>query len=190
MQDGVLEISGPEQSWVDGKVEQLTPLLTEPTSSQGAGGGQQNPSGRDSSKARQRSKTTNADTKTSQDRPRKRSKPTINEDLRGQLKGDAAKDLHRYITERQTAWASSKTNQAAIIAGFLQDHLNIDGVDMHDLYTVYSVLGERPGNTRSQLVNARQRTSYFGSAEDGKVPLSIAGENFAKFDSLDSANES
>ncbi len=188
--EGALEIVGPDKEWVDAKVEQLSSFLSQPVLA--ADDGNAGRTGTDSGRPQklQQRKSAKDGAKTNVERPRKRGRPTINEELRGQLKGDIAKELQQYIAHRQSAWDSSKTAQAAIIAGFLHEQLDIEGVDMHDLYTVYSVLGERPGNTRSQLINARQRTSYFGGMVNGKAPLSIAGENFAKFDSLDSTGES
>jgi hypothetical protein len=190
--EGALEIVGPDKEWVDAKVEQLSSYLSQPVpvASDDDGDAGRTSAGSGTAQGVQQRKSAKDGAKKNVERPRKRGRPTINEELRGQLKGDTAKELQQYIADRRAAWDSSKTAQAAIIAGFLHEHLDIEGVDMHDLYTVYSVLGERPGNTRSQLVNARQRTSYFGGMVDGKVPLSIAGDNFAKFDSLDSAGES
>lgn len=67
--------------------------------------------------------------------------------------------------------------------------LNHSGVDTNDLYTVYGAMGERsPNNIRSQLVNARQRARYFSGVVDGKAMLSNAGENFARYDSLDGSD--
>ena len=191
--EGVLEVAGPDKEWVDARVEQLTSLLEPTPAADDNGAGRSSSGGQSGSgpvrEAQQRGPGAK-EAKSSVQRPRKHGRPTVNEELRGQLKGDTARELQQYIEDRRAAWASSKTAQAAIIAGFLHDHLGMDGIDMHDLYTVYSVLGERPGNTRSQLVNARQRTSYFGGVVDGKAPLSIAGENFAKFDSKDGGDDS
>jgi hypothetical protein len=98
--------------------------------------------------------------------------------------------LKDYIAARRKKWDGSQSAQAAIIATFVHDELGFPGVDQHDLYTVYTVMGERsPANIRSQLTNARQRARYFSGLSNGKMVLSHAGENFARFDSLDTAGD-
>ena len=117
-------------------------------------------------------------------------KPEINPELRDRLTTELRGQLKDYIGARREAWNRSQPAQAAIIAAFLQDELNLPGVDQHDLYTVYTVMGERsPGNLRSQLTNARQRSRFFSGATGGKLMLSHAGENFARFDSLSQDGE-
>ncbi len=193
LKDGALEISGPDKSWVDAKIEQLRETVLagyEPAE-------QERPPRNQAKRRTARNKTTTSPPDpTTGDRPTaKRSRGTsgrssINEELQALMTAEVRSALQQYVAARRKAWDGSQSAQAAIIATFLHDKLGIDGVDQDDLYTVYTVMGERtPGNIRSQLTNARQRARYFAGIQDGKMVLSHAGENFARLDSLTGDNE-
>ncbi len=177
---GSLEVIAPERDWVDAQIEQLIPVLERTPPAEEPF---KDPPPR---KNKKRSASSTRTDETKRSKPRATSgKPQINDALRDELASRKDK-LKTYIDARRKQWDGSQSAQAAIIATFLQDELDQPGVDHHDLYTVYTVMGERsPGNIRSQLVNARQRARYFASVTDGKAVLSHAGENFARLDSLD-----
>jgi hypothetical protein len=190
--EGVLEITGPEKEWVDAKIEQLTSVIAE---------FQPEPAFRDGARGKSRSAQMKARADGAADKAhgggeapvRRRGsggRSEINDDLRDSLSAEVKEKLKDYIGARRKSWDGSQSAQAAIVATFLHDELGFAGVDQHDLYTVYTVMGERsPGNIRSQLTNARQRARYFSGLSNGKMVLSHAGENFARFDSLDGASD-
>lgn len=191
VKEQTLDVAGPDKDWVDAKIEQFSRLVSDAVESRpqvpATGVVPSSPSRR----ARARARTARAADQASPTPRRPRGaggRSAINEDLKGRFTADVRGEFKAYITDRSRAWADSQPAQAAIIATFLQDSLSMSGVDQHDLYTVYTVMGERsPGNIRSQLTNARQRSRYFSGLSDGKMVLSHAGENYARFDSLDSA---
>jgi len=99
------------------------------------------------------------------------------------LTSDMHKRLQEYVAERQDHF-KSRQDQAAIIAGFLEDELQFDGVDQSDLGSVYEIMGWRaPVNPRAVINNARERNKYFRGWVDGRARLSVAGQNFARHDS-------
>lgn len=191
--DGALEVTGPDKEWVDQKIEQLRPVVSDY---------QVEPKTEDTTTAARKQRTSRAGGKKNavenagerSGAPSRRTrarggKPTTNRDLLEALTPEVKEQLRDYISARRKAWDRSQPAQAAIIAAFLQDMLNHSGVDTNDLYTVYGAMGERsPNNIRSQLVNARQRARYFSGVVDGKAMLSNAGENFARYDSLDGSD--
>lgn len=189
--DGVLEVTGPDKDWVGAKIEQLGDAVSAhagevegPPAALRRRGAARAGAPKDVSAERGDSPT-----------PARRNrggggKPAMSEELQGKLTREVRDELEQYISARRKQWDGSQSAQAAIIATFLQDTLGVEGVDTHDLYTVYRVMGERsPGNVRSQLTNARQRARYFGGLIDGKMVLSTAGENFARYDSLGAPND-
>jgi hypothetical protein len=190
--EGALEVTGPDKDWVDAKVEQLAKVLSDYGSeTPGSEGRGRSPAARKRTRKDGRAEATQNGADSAPRRGRgKGGRSEIDEDLRGKLTTDVKKQLEGYIAARRKKWGASQSAQAAIIATFLHDELGLAGVDEHDLYTVYTVMGERsPGNIRSQLTNARQRAHYFSGLSGGKMVLSHAGENFARFDSLDGADD-
>lgn len=194
LKDGALEISGPDKDWVDSKIDQLRDTVLagyEPAENE-----PHEPHKQPKRRTAKKKTTMPPSDGTAVDRAAaKRSRgsggrSSINEDLQALMTGEVKSDLQRYVAVRRKAWDGSQSAQAAIIATFLHDTLGLDGVDQHDLYTVYTVMGERtPGNIRSQLTNARQRSRYFAGIQNGKMVLSHAGENFARLDSLSNDND-
>jgi hypothetical protein len=190
--DGVLEVTGPEKEWVDEKIEQLTSVLSDFQLKPAVGGGARRKPRSTPRKGRAEDAVDKAQDGTETPIRRRGSggRSDINEDLRDSFSTEVKQKLKNYIGARRKAWDGSQSAQAAIIATFLHDELGFPGVDQHDLYTVYTVMGERsPGNIRSQLTNARQRARYFSGLSNGKMILSHAGENFARFDSLGDAGD-
>jgi hypothetical protein len=193
LKDGALEISGPDKDWIDAKIDQLRDTVLagfEPST------GERQELRKQPKRKNTKKVATSPSHETEGDRPTaKRSRGTstrssIDEELQARLTSEVRAELQKYVDARRKAWNGSQSAQAAIIATFLHDKLGLEGVDQHDLYTVYTVMGERtPGNIRSQLTNARQRSRYFAGLQDGKMVLSHAGENFARLDSLTSDDD-
>ncbi|MFT4050268.1 MAG: hypothetical protein QM648_10620 [Solirubrobacterales bacterium] len=179
--DGVLEISAPDKDWVDAKVSQLSPLLDNPTVGN-SGPSRKAPPPRRRTPSEGNTKTEKpAAKKSSNSASRKNSRPQRNEALEARLKGDLAKKFRTYVDERNETWDKKKTNQAAILACFLLDELQWEGVSPDDLYTVYRILGlDAPSNIYSMLNNATARDKYFTGSTDGRFTLSLAGENLGR----------
>lgn len=193
VRDALLEIMGPDREWVDAKLDQLKPMLASPAPSEtlSGGTGQKRPVRRKKTP----SPEAPAETVGTMTPPTRKARPSsgrseVNTGLRDLLTPEVRREFKSYIDARRKSWDKSLSAQAAIIATYLHDELNHDGVDQHDLYTIYTVMGERiPKNIRSQLTNARQRAHYFSGLRDGKMVLSHAGENYARHDSVVSDDE-
>lgn len=178
--EGLLEISGPDQAWVDRKLDQLKDVLVSSAVEASAkrvsaskAGGSKQPSPSTAKKGAQKSGG------------RKGRRPQRNPELESQLKGDVVGALQKYIADRKTAWSQKQTNQIVIIATFLHDNLEWPGVNEDDLYTVYRVLGEDgPTNFRSALRNAYNRDKFFAGIRDGRYELAVRGEQFGRSGSL------
>lgn len=67
----------------------------------------------------------------------------VNADLRDLLTPEVRREFKTYIDARRKSWDKSLSAQAAIVATYLHDELGHDGIDQHDPYTIYTVMGER-----------------------------------------------
>jgi len=171
-QEGLLEITG-DKDWVSSKLGELKEIYTE--------------------YAPQPSETRSSGTPTiakpkknsgSKRKPAGSSRAQKNTELEVKMVTEVKEKLANYVKERQAAFDGSLPSQAAIIARFLQEELKWPGVDQHDMYTVYSVMGwKSPGNPNAQLNNALSRNHYFTGITEGKYILSLKGENYASHDS-------
>jgi hypothetical protein len=192
--EGALEVTGPDKDWVDAKLQQLTAVFSdykgEPTGDD-TGAGRTAPTARKGPKKARPAQAAAPEAATTVKKKRATSaRSQVNTELRDELTAEVKQELKQYIADRRKAWDGAQSAQAAIIATFLHDRLGVPGVDQDDVYTVYTTMGERsPGNIRSQLTNARQRARYFEGLSDGKMILSHAGENFARFDALDAEDD-
>ena len=177
--EGSLEISGEDKTWVDGKLIQLEYVYKEvpvsatpPVATLAVNPVSATPTPKSSS-------AKNAESKIA----RKASSakcPEINNELKDKLSGEVLAKLNTFITERDKAYGSSLPAQAIIIAIFLEDELGWNGIDKHDLFTVYRQLGTASGNTDAQLRNAYARNHYFSNIEAGKYMPSASGDTFAR----------
>jgi hypothetical protein len=186
--DGALEITGPEQSWVDAKLQELQTVYMDPLPDAEDGAESSTPSNTGKRAQRRPTKKAAPPVGGSESAPkpkaatrRRSGRPKRNPDLEAVLTREAKEGLQEYIHERQAAWDKKQTNQAVIIATYLHDELDWTGVDENDLYTVYRALGlDGPTNFRSVLQNAYNRDKFFSGMEEGKYSLSLPGENFAR----------
>lgn len=194
LRDGLLEVIGPDREWVDAKIEQLQPVLAGAAPTEDAPPDTKTAPKRAAKRTRTAKREAPTEPGAAAPTAPRRARSTggrseMNAELRDLLTPDVKREFKQYIDERRKKWDASQNAQAAIIATFLHDKLGVAGVDQHDLYTAYTVMGERsPANIRSQLTNARQRARYFSVYSEGKAVLSHAGENFARFDSVDGAD--
>lgn len=193
--DGLLEVVGPEQDWVDRKLAELSevyssvlPHVTEDGGHSGQSGGSVQRSSRRTSKPKSASSKDGApDTASRPSRPKRSAgRPQRNPELEDKLTREVLHKFNDYIEERRGAWDKKQTHQAAIIATFLEDELGWPGIDEGDLYTVYRALSlDGPTNYRSMLQNAYGRDKFFTGINDGKYSLSIGGEKFGRSTSRD-----
>jgi hypothetical protein len=174
--EGIIEISGHDKEWVAAQLKELKNVFNSPSQVKKI---ESTPAVINHNQKVQTAKTS------SKKRPSSASTRAIkNPELASKLTADVKNKLDAYVKERKINFDKSLPAQAAIIATFLQDELNWDGVDQHDMYTVYSVMGwHAPGNPRAQLNNALSRNQFFGSVNEGKYTLSHKGENYARHDS-------
>lgn len=194
--DGALEISGPEQAWVDSKLTELSavylsPLPAVPEDGDDSGGGPRptQPRAKRPSKAKPVNNSGNGTDGTAKpNRPRRSGgRPQRNPELESKLTREVLHKFMAYIEERQGAWDKKQTHQAAIIATFLEDELGWQGINEDDMYTVYRSLSmDGPTNYRSMLQNAYGRDKFFTGTNDGRYSLSIGGEKFGRNTSRDS----
>lgn len=173
-QEGSLEITG-DKEWVSSQLKELKGVYSEYVAPQ-------------SNMAEKVVGVTPVESKKPRKTPKRQSgtvRAQKNPELETKLTKELKEKLAKYVGERQANFDRSLPSQAAIIARFLQEELNWPGVDQHDIYTVYALMGWRsPGNPNAQLNNALSRNHYFSSITEGKYILSHAGENYASYDSL------
>ena len=85
------------------------------------------------------------------------------------------RQLHSYFEERPKA-TKSHQNRAAVIATFLADELQVDGLGASDLLAVYRAMGwSPPRNPNAVITNATERNRYFGGMREGRVHLTPDG---------------
>lgn len=174
---GEIDISGPDKEWV---AAQFAVALAQSGESSGGGGGR-------SKRSTPRKTPRTADPDPSENGGGKRTRRRASSGrasrdaaLEAKLTKPVQADLQKYRDERETYWKPIG-NQAAIIASFLEDNLDIEAVGPDQLYTVYSVMGwPTPSNFKKQLENAHYRNGYFGGFTDGAAALTHKGENFAR----------
>lgn len=187
-QQGTFEVTAPDGEWVATQVGELRELLATvpgPQAAPAPGGSAGPAAATDPPAAKQ------AATRDPKRRPRAAAggRVRVDEQLRAAIDGNVAKKLGEYIEARRNAWNESLSAQMAIIATFLEDELGREGIDPSEAFTVYTVMGERPpANLRSALTNARQRARYFAAITEGRWQLSQRGQNFGRFDSLNSSD--
>jgi len=109
------------------------------------------------------------------------------EALREKLTDDMQSKLEEYVDPRkENGHFSSKQDQAAIIAMFLEETMGIsEGISAQELGVIYDVMGwHEPGNPRAVINNARERNNYFRGWSGGRAKLTATGRNFARHDAL------
>ncbi|HEV7750833.1 MAG TPA: hypothetical protein VGO71_04790, partial [Baekduia sp.] len=169
--DGVVEITGSDKDWIAEQLERLAvvyieevadadpPMVSEvgaePVNGDGTAGGD-DATGTAPKPATRRKKGGGY-------------RGTRNAALVAELTADVQQKLATYQDARKSHWKDA-TDQAAIVAKFLKDERQMDGVTPDDLYTVFDVMGWRGPNPKNALQNARYRNRYFTS-QDGKYML-------------------
>ncbi len=171
------EITAPNQEWVDNRFTDLKDLLTSPAA-----------------KTRISTKSTGTVKESAATTPRIRKKSTVkaaelNSTLNDNFNEDLVGKINSYIEERSKAFAKGTTKQAAILAVFLKDSLEIELVSPTDFEFIYRKMGWDTINHIAQLNNARTRDKFFVQSQ-GKLELTHNGLKFGRDTSKDSsANE-
>lgn len=161
------EVQGPNETWVDTKVNELKELMDK-LPAPAPNGNQYAPPLSGQKTAR---KTT----------PRSSSKPTSNTENQIAAKWDeeVAQKITAYVDERKGGFDKGLTKQATIIATYLKDELQIELVSAGDLEFIHRKLGWKTINHNAQLNNAYARDKYFAKT-DGKFELTHAGLVFGR----------
>jgi hypothetical protein len=178
--DGVVEIAGADKDWIAAQVDKLAIVYSEqpPDIESGpdtSGEGKASPVQAPRQRRRPRKNPASVGPKEKPD-----------SQLAEKLTTEAHGKLEEFVSARRDHF-TSKQDQAAIIATFLQDVLEIEGISAAELSHVYEVMGWRaPVNPRAVINNARERNKYFRGWQDGRAALTVTGLNFGRHDSKQS----
>lgn len=162
--DQGFEVQGPDQAWVAGKASEMQALLEATPVRSSNAEEKQKRSTRKSSSLKSTGKK-NGDTAVSP--------------LTEKWSDELPAQITAFVTERQTAFDSGATKQAAILAVFLKDNLGIESITAEDMEMIYRQLGWKTINHVGQLNNAYQRNKYF-SVKDGSYTLTYAGLQYGR----------
>ena len=167
------EVTAPNQEWVDSKFTDLKDLLSSSTI-----------------KTPSPAKSTGATKQNTSSTPRVHKKSTtkiveLNPVLDDSFNEDLIDRINSFIEERAKAFAKGTTKQAAILAVFLKDSLDIELVSPADFEFIYRKMGWDTINHVAQLNNARTRDKFFVQSQ-GKLELTHNGLKFGRDTSKDS----
>lgn len=180
--DGVVEITGTDKAWIAEQLDKLSVVYTD-----------EPPSETDAAEVADEPKTTT--TKRTKRRGTKKKAGATKKKVKqasevpDKLTEPMQKKLEQFKEARKDHF-SSRQDQAAIIATFIEDELKLDGTSAEDLGEVYEIMGWRaPVNPRAVINNARDRNNYFRGWSKGRAPLSVTGKNFGRIDSKKAKSE-
>lgn len=162
--DQGFEVQGPDQSWVTNKASELQVLL-EATPVKAAN---------TEEKVKKTTRKTSSPKTTT-----KKSGNGAESLLVEKWSDELPAQISEFVAERQAAFDSGTTKQAAILAVFLKDKLDVDAITTDDLELIYRQLGWKTINHLGQLKNAYQRNKYF-SVKDGAYTLTYAGLQYGR----------
>lgn len=168
------EITAPNQEWVNDRFTDLKDLLTSPAT-----------------KTRTSTKPAGAVKEGTASTPRVRKKSAtkaveLNSTLNDNFNEELVGKINSFIEERSKAFAKGTTKQAAILAVFLKDSLEIELVSPADFEFIYRKMGWDTINHVAQLNNARTRDKFFVQNQ-GKLELTHNGLKFGRDTSKDSS---
>lgn len=162
--DQGFEVQGPNQDWVEGKAEKMHALLDT------------NPAPRTSGI----NKIQKASRKLSSSKSTFKKQGTANVSQIAEVwSEDLPAQLTEFVKERQKSFDQNTPQQAAIIAVYFKDTLDIESVTPNNLNMIYRQMGWKTINHEGQLKNAYQRNKYF-SLEDGAYTLTYAGIQYGR----------
>ena len=173
------EVSGSDQAWVDGKLQKLEELVKQTAGSP------------ESSRTRSEkaSKPKQESTKAPQANKKKQPKDasTVNPLLSEAFNEALVDQINAFVGDRSKSFSKGTTKQAAILAVFLKDTLDIELVSPADLEFIYRKIGWDTINHVAQLNNARTRDKFFVQNQ-GKLELTHNGLKFGRDTSKDSTS--
>jgi hypothetical protein len=181
--DGIVEITGPDKDWIAEQLDRLA-VVFEPDPGDVQEEAISNDGGESKhSQIPKPKKLPDAEGESPAKRRGRGSGSSFkrNDDLVSKLVPETRQRLDAFVNERRAHFKEA-TDQAAILAEFLQTELGFSGVTPSDLYTIYDVMGWRAFNPRNALENAKVRKSYFSATGNGGYRLSHTGEVFARHD--------
>jgi hypothetical protein len=182
--DGIVEIAGPDKDWVADQLERLSAIYAELPPDDRK---QQDGSADETNQAGTSKKKSPSVAK-----PRaRRSGPKVpkGSELDEKLTKPVRAKLHSYQGERQPGWRSHP-DQAAIIASFLADEVDVHEIGPADLVAVYRAMGwPPPRDPTGTIKNAIGRKGYFSGRRGGKVELTPTGEHFGRHASKEGAED-
>lgn len=173
------EISGSDQAWVDGKLEKLEELVKQsPALSK-------DPKVQPEKANQLKQKTP----KTPRTTTKKQSKDdsTVNPLLSSAFNEALVDQINSFVSDRSKSFSKGTTKQAAILAVFLKDTLNIELISSADFEFIYRKIGWNTINHIAQLNNARIRDKFFVQNQ-GKLELTHNGLKFGRDTSKNSVN--
>lgn len=173
------EISGSDQAWVDGKLEKLEELVKQsPALSK-------DPKVQPEKASQLKQKTP----KTPRTTTKKQSKDdsTVNPLLSSAFNEALVDQINSFVSDRSKSFSKGTTKQAAILAVFLKDTLNIELISSADFEFIYRKIGWNTINHIAQLNNARIRDKFFVQNQ-GKLELTHNGLKFGRDTSKNSVN--
>ena len=173
------EISGSDQVWVDGKLEKLEELVRQPPT----------PPKDSKVQAKEANQVKQKTSKTTRTTAKKQSKDdsTVNSLLSSAFNEALVDQLNSFVNDRSKSFSKGATKQAAILAVFLKDALNIELVSPADFEFIYRKIGWNTINHVAQLNNARARDKFFVQNQ-GKLELTHNGLKFGRDTSKNSVN--
>lgn len=173
------EISGSDQAWVDNKFQKLEELA------------KQSPTPSESSRTKPEKTSQPKEKIAKAPRTNKKKQPkddsTVNPLLNDAFNEALVDQINSFVKDRSKSFSKGTTKQAAILAVFLKDTLNIELVSSADLEFIYRKIGWNTINHAAQLNNARTRDKFF-IQNQGKLELTHNGLKFGRDTSKDSSN--
>lgn len=166
------EVAAPNQEWVDSRFIDLKDLLSSPTI-------KTPPTAKPTGVVKQNASSTQRARKKSTAKAVK-----LNPVLKDSLNEDLIDRINIFIEERAKSFAKGTTKQAAILAVFMKDSLDIGLVSPADFEFIYRKMGWDTINHVAQLNNARTRDKFF-VPNQGKLELTHNGLKFGRDGSKD-----
>lgn len=163
------EIEGPNETWVDAKVNELKALMEVPPTTSPISNAHKSAL----STPKKTAKKANPKTGTS---PKSGDTKSLLED---KWSDDLAAQILAYTAERQGGFDKGTTKQAAILAVFLKDNESMTAINPQDMELIYRKLGWPTISHTNQLGNARKRDRFFEKTSDG-YELTHAGTVFGR----------
>lgn len=162
------EVQGPEKEWVNNKAEELKNLLeTTPV-----------PKLAEEQTVAKRTKKSTVKSSSSKSSTKKAS-TVVSSALSEKWTDDLPPQITDFVNERKPGFSLGVTKEAAILAVFLKDNLDVDSLTISDIEMIYRKMGWKTINHENQLRNAKNRDRYF-DVDNGVFTLTYGGTQFGR----------